>query len=130
MTEQARQELAVQVFSIENYHRGLKQCCGVERCFARRRAAQTNHIFLAVRAFVRLESNRVRTGCSWYGSKTAIVRKAIADYLVQPNNSVEINCVSPMLYTDDPLPTADTLDGRFIRVSQLADPARHTRHRG
>ncbi len=84
MTEQERQRLVTQVFGIENYHRGLKQCCGVERCFARQRVAQTNHILFAVRAFVRLEANRTRTGCSWYKAKLTIVRKAIADYLAQP----------------------------------------------
>lgn len=84
MTEQERHRLATQVFNIESYHRGLKQCCGVERCFARLKVAQTNHIFLAVRAFVRLEVNRVTTGCGWYTAKTAIVRGAISNYLAQP----------------------------------------------
>jgi hypothetical protein len=84
MSEQERQRLATQVFSIENYHRGLKQCCGVERCFARLRRSQTNHILLAIRAFVRLETNRIQTGISWYAAKLTIVRRAIADYLAQP----------------------------------------------
>ncbi len=32
MTEQKREELESRGWGIEEYHRGLKQCCGVERC--------------------------------------------------------------------------------------------------
>lgn len=84
MTESEREHVARQVFAIENYHRGLKQCCGVEKCFARATVRQANHLFLSVRAFVRLEVNRTRHGLSWYQAKAGIVRKAIADYLAQP----------------------------------------------
>ena len=42
-------------WGIEDYHRGLKQFTGVERCQARRENSQRNHIGFAIRAFVRLE---------------------------------------------------------------------------
>ena len=86
-----REALARQVFSIENYHRGLKQCCGVEKCFARTKVRQTNHIFLSVRAFVRLELNRLRQGLSWYQTKAGIVRNAITGYLAKPSLTLETN---------------------------------------
>ncbi|MCZ6919807.1 MAG: transposase [Rickettsia endosymbiont of Ixodes persulcatus] len=35
-------------WSIEFYHRELKQTCGIERCQARTGRAQRNHICLAV----------------------------------------------------------------------------------
>ncbi len=79
-----RDEQERQVFAIENYHRGLKQCCGVERAQVRGARAQKRHISLALRAFVRLEVNRLRTGHSWYAAKTAIVREAVRAYLTQP----------------------------------------------
>ena len=45
-----------------DYHRGLKQCCGVEQAQVRSARAQMNHIALSIRAFVRLEVHRLQTG--------------------------------------------------------------------
>jgi hypothetical protein len=84
MSASERDERERQVFAIENYHRGLKQCCGVERAQVRGAGAQKRHITLAVRAFVRLEVHRLRTGQSWYSAKPAIVRDAVRAYLAQP----------------------------------------------
>jgi hypothetical protein len=84
MSETQRQTLEQQAWAIEAYHRGLKQCCGVERAQVRKADEQKRHIFLSVRAFVRLEAHRLRTGISWYEAKTAIVREAIRQYLAQP----------------------------------------------
>src|SRR5215208_3423315 len=66
MSEEAREELERQGWGIETYHRGLKQCCGIERAQARSGRAQRNHLGLALRAFLRLEANRLRNGVSWY----------------------------------------------------------------
>lgn len=44
MTPQARERWAGKVWTIEVYHRGLKQFTGVERCQARSARAQRNHI--------------------------------------------------------------------------------------
>jgi len=85
MTEAHRQELERQCFAIENYHRGLKQCCGIERAQVRKAIAQHNHILLALRAFVRLELNRLHTGLSWYEAKAHIIRDAIRCYLARPS---------------------------------------------
>ncbi len=84
MTEPTRQQTASEALAIEEYHRGLKQCCAVERCQARTERAQRNHILLAIRAFVRLEWQRLQTGRSWYQSKKAIVRDAIRVYRAKP----------------------------------------------
>lgn len=84
MTEAERKEWARQAFGIEVYHRGLKQCCGIEKCPAQRKEAQRGHIHLALRAFVRLEVNWLRTGASWYYAKKETIRAAIRDYLAQP----------------------------------------------
>lgn len=75
---------ALTVWRIEDYHRGLKQFCGIERAQHRLEIAQRNHIGLAIRAFLRLESYRLRTGISWFEAKTAIVREAVRAYLAQP----------------------------------------------
>jgi DDE superfamily endonuclease len=62
MDELTRLAHADQSWAIENYHRGLKQCCGVERAQARAARAQRNHIGLAIRAFLRLEHHFYTTG--------------------------------------------------------------------
>src|SRR5207245_1813493 len=84
MTAAQREEWAGQAFGIEVYHRGIKQCCGIERCQAQKEAVQRGHIQLALRAFVRLEAHWLRTGTSWYQAKQDIVRQAIRAYLAHP----------------------------------------------
>ena len=71
-------------WSIETYHRGLKQCCGVEQAQVRSARAQMNHIALSIRAFVRLEVHRLQTGVSWYEAKRNIIREAVRLYLQRP----------------------------------------------
>ena len=44
---------AEKTWAIENYHRGIKQFCGVEKCQARSATARRNHIAMA---FLRLET--------------------------------------------------------------------------
>jgi len=79
-----REELSKQAWSIESYHRGIKQCCGIEKAQVRSANAQVRHISFSIRAFVRLEVHRLKTGVSWYEAKTDIVRDAIRQYLAQP----------------------------------------------
>jgi putative transposase len=84
MDELTRLALAERTWAIENYHRGLKQCCGVERCQARAGRAQRNHIGMSIRAFLRLERHFYATGVSWYEAKAKIIRGAIRAYIVKP----------------------------------------------
>lgn len=51
-------------WAIEEYHWGLKQCCGAECAQVRASRAQRNHIGLAIRAFLRLELHMCATGIS------------------------------------------------------------------
>lgn len=81
MDELTRLSLAERTWAIENYHRGLKPCCGVERCPARAGRAQRNHIGMAIRAFLRLKRHFYATGVSWYEAKAEIVRSAIRAYI-------------------------------------------------
>lgn len=85
LSEAERKQIQQQAWAIEEYHRGLKQCCGVERCQARTERAQRNHILFAIRAFVRLEWQRLQTGQSWYESKKSIVRQALRVYTAHPS---------------------------------------------
>jgi putative transposase len=84
MGEVTRLSHAEQIWAVEDYHRGLKQYCGVERAQARGAKAQRNHIGLSIRALLRLEWHRYRTGVSWYEAKVRIVREAVRAYLARP----------------------------------------------
>jgi hypothetical protein len=84
MDEGSRLSFAEQAWSIEEYHRGIKQHCGVERCQTRQARAQRNHIGLSIRAFLRLEYHRFTTGVSWFAAKLGIIREAVRAYLAQP----------------------------------------------
>src|SRR5215208_6058670 len=84
MSELERVKFNDMAWTIETYHRGIKQFCGVERCQARKRRAQRNHIGLALRAFLRLEHHSYHKGISWFEAKTSIIREAVRAYLAKP----------------------------------------------
>jgi hypothetical protein len=84
MTDLTRVQFAEFSWAIESYHRGIKQCTGVERCQCRKARAQRNHIGLALRAFLRLEIHCFARGISWVEAKTDIIRQAVRAYLAGP----------------------------------------------
>lgn len=84
MTALTRLQIAEASWKIEEYHRGIKQFCGVERAQVRAARAQRNHIGLALRAFLRLEVHCFTAGISWFEAKTAIIRDAVRAYLAHP----------------------------------------------
>jgi hypothetical protein len=70
-----------QRWNIEEFHRGLKQTTGIEKCYSIKAASQKTHIFAAFVAFVRLETVRISEHISWYEQKASIVRFATANYI-------------------------------------------------
>ncbi|GIW36967.1 MAG: hypothetical protein KatS3mg073_1112 [Meiothermus sp.] len=64
MSEEKRAALERRGWGIEVYHRGLKQCCGVEKAQVRKAVAILNHLLLSIRAFLRLEAYRLKVGVS------------------------------------------------------------------
>jgi hypothetical protein len=84
MQEEKRKMLAKKSWKIEEYHRGIKQFCGVERCQARRNNVQRAHIMMAIRTFLRLEVQRVRTGISWFEAKWDVIRGAVNQFIRNP----------------------------------------------
>ena len=87
MDEAKREKFGGYSWKIEEYHRGIKQFCGVENCQARKSQSQRAHIMFALRAFLRLEAERLRTGISWFESKRRIIRQAIRAYVKYPSYS-------------------------------------------
>jgi hypothetical protein len=62
---------------IEEFHRGIKQTTGIEKCYSILKKSQLTHIFASFIAFVRMEFNRLKTGLSWYEQKAQKVRSGI-----------------------------------------------------
>lgn len=73
-----------QRWKIEEYHRGLKQLTGIERCQARVPRSQRTHIFCSIMAFLSLEAYRLKANVTWYQAKKLIVDEAITKYLKSP----------------------------------------------
>ena len=84
MDDLTRLQFAEFSWAIEHYHRGIKQCTGIERCQCRTARAQRNHIGMALRAFLRFEAHCFARGISWIEAKVAIVREAVLSYLSSP----------------------------------------------
>lgn len=84
LSVEQRDQLEHQSWGIETYHRQIKQHCGIERAQCRSARGQINHLLFSLRAFVRLEAHRLRTGTSLHEAKLSIIRDAVRDYLAQP----------------------------------------------
>jgi len=84
MDESKREKLAKKSWKLEEYHRGIKQLCGVEKCQARKEESQRAHIMFSFRAFFRLELQRIKSGISWFESVMKIRRAAVIAYLNNP----------------------------------------------
>lgn len=64
-------------WTIEEFHRGIKQTTGIEKCYSVKKQSQLTHIFACFVAFVKLEFERLKTGVSWYEQKAQRVRLGI-----------------------------------------------------
>ena len=84
MDDQDRRNLQAICWSIENYHRALKELCCVEDCKIRKEAGQRNHINCSIRAFIRLQVAYQVDGITIYDAKWQIVKSAISEYLEHP----------------------------------------------
>ena len=84
MSDLERVKWASFAWTIENYHRGLKQFCLIERAQVRSCRAWRNHIGYCLRAFLRFESHCYHKGTSWYEAKTAFIREAVRIYIANP----------------------------------------------
>jgi hypothetical protein len=85
MTMQQRTTTARQIWTIETYHRDIKQYCGVERCAARSAQAQRNHIGWGLRAYLRLIWHELETGATRFATKLDIIRPAVQQFLSDPS---------------------------------------------
>lgn len=70
--------LAKMRWRIEEFHRGIKQTTGIEKCYSTKARSQLTHIFACFVAFINMEIVRLKTGVSWYEQKAQAVRLGIA----------------------------------------------------
>jgi|SRR5690606_27223371 len=85
MNPERRAELRKISWKIEEFHRGVKQFCGIERCQARKSQSQFSHILLSIRSFLVFERARLTKGTSWYESKMGIHRASVAQFIENPS---------------------------------------------
>lgn len=68
-------------WSIEVYHRELKQTCGLERCQSRNGRAQRNHIGFSVLSWIRKAKQRNLNQLSLYRQQWDVIKGAISQNL-------------------------------------------------
>lgn len=66
-------------WSIEVYHRELKQTCGIERCQARTGRSQRNHICMAIIVWLDKHRRRLLENVSFYQQDWNVIKHAISD---------------------------------------------------
>jgi hypothetical protein len=77
-----RKNLQAISWSIENYHRELKELCCIKKCQVRHEKGQRNHINCSLRAFTRLKIAQILQKVSSYELKWTIGKPAIIEYLI------------------------------------------------
>lgn len=82
-TREKVEHLVKMRWSIEVYHRELKQTCGVERCQSRTGRAQRNHIGFSVLSWIRQTKRRSVSHISLYQQQWDVIKEAIAMNLKQ-----------------------------------------------
>nr|WP_222703402.1 transposase [Candidatus Arsenophonus triatominarum] len=68
-------------WSVEVYHREVKQNCGIERCQARTSRAQRNHIFLAISAWFEQHKRRISEKITLYQQNWDVIKNAITEHI-------------------------------------------------
>ncbi|MCZ6904018.1 MAG: transposase [Rickettsia endosymbiont of Ixodes persulcatus] len=76
-TREQTEKIVKARWSIEFYHRELKQTCGIERCQARTGRAQRNHICLAVFAWLDMNKRRINKKITLYQQNWEVIKTSI-----------------------------------------------------
>ena len=78
-------------WSIERFHRAIKQVCNVERFQVRNENPIRNHIFCALKAFIKLEFMRFNERIlHWYKLKRALYTVTIRKYIFENTKSYRV----------------------------------------
>lgn len=75
------EDLVKKRWSIEVYHRELKQTCGLQNCQSRTGRAQRNHIGFSILTWIRMSQRRSLSKISFYQQEWTVIKEAIAQNL-------------------------------------------------
>ncbi len=79
-------------WSIERFHRAIKQVCNIERFQVRRENPIKNHIFCALKDFVRLEFMRFdKIIPHWYDIQKNLFLEVIRNFIAKPEKYQAVN---------------------------------------
>ena len=76
-----RKNLQSICWTIENYHRTIKEICCIENCPVRKRISQKNHINCSLRAYLRFEIDHTQNGVHPLQIKWEIQKRGISQFL-------------------------------------------------
>lgn len=65
-------------WKIEQYHRDIKGCCGIEKCQCRSACAQINHILCSLCAFIQFEVTKAASGKTCYQAKRRFIKDSVS----------------------------------------------------
>jgi len=82
MTFEEFQEVKNASWRIEEFHRGIKQCCNIGNFFVRRRFLILGHISLSMRTFFILEKIRIYKVISWYEIRKELNRISVGNAII------------------------------------------------
>lgn len=68
-------------WSIEVFHRELKQTCGLQNCQSRDGRAQRNHVGFSILTWIRMAKSRSLTNLSFYQQNWNVIKPTIAQNL-------------------------------------------------
>ena len=85
-TKEQVKDLVKRRWSIEVFHRELKQTCGLENCQSRTRRAQRNHIGFSILTWIRKAKRRSLDNLSLYQQNWNIIKNSVAQSLKQQLN--------------------------------------------
>jgi hypothetical protein len=80
-TRKMVEDLVKKRWSIEVYHRELKQTCGLQNCQSRTGRAQRNHIGFSILTWIRMSQRRSLSKISFYQQEWAVIKEAVAQNL-------------------------------------------------
>lgn len=80
-TKEKVEDLVKKRWSIEVYHRELKQTCGLQNCQSRTGRAQRNHIGFSILTWIRMSRRRSLSQISFYQQEWEVIKEAIAQNL-------------------------------------------------
>lgn len=80
-TREKVESLVKKRWTIEVYHRELKQAVGLEHCQSRMGRAQRNHIGFSILTWIRMARSRDLTNLSFYQQNWEVIKEAIAKNL-------------------------------------------------